>query len=277
MDIRRLADLEEEIGRIPLEGKAGSFIRNEYMEYDFSIPVDFKSILVISFPQPHAYVELETEKGVLKGMIPSGYYNGDQAVGIRDAVIETFERNGEKAKRMHLPMKLLGARSGLTKYGKNNISYVEKFGSQHRLNAFYTTLEPSEDVWELEEDLEICQSCQACAEACPYGAIPKSEFLLDTNRCLSFYLDFEDPLPEWTNYSKINTLVGCDHCQDCCPLNASAEMVQWGRIPCGQLQEILGSDNYDDLSEETRTNLKMLGFDDWYGLFRRNLKLVCHR
>ena len=40
--------------------------------------------------------------------------------------------------RAILPMKLLAVRSGLAKYGKNNICYINGIGSFTRLEAFYT-------------------------------------------------------------------------------------------------------------------------------------------
>jgi len=43
------------------------------------------------------------------------------------------------------PFKTLATRTGLAKYGKNNITYTECGGSYHRLTAFYTDMDLETD------------------------------------------------------------------------------------------------------------------------------------
>lgn len=60
-----------------------------------------------------------------------------------------------------LPQKLLAARSGLARYGKNNIAYVPKFGSHHILVSYYSSLPCVEETWTEPLMLDACRRCTA--------------------------------------------------------------------------------------------------------------------
>ena len=80
----------------------------------------------------------------------------------------------------------IGARSGLTLYGRNNIAYVRKKGSFLRLTAFYRDLACENDPWEDKRMLPACKTCRACLKACPNGVITEDRFLIRVERCLTF-------------------------------------------------------------------------------------------
>jgi len=118
-----------------------------------------------------------------------------------------------------LPWKPLAARSGLARYGKNNITYVDGMGSYHRLAAFISDLPATEDHWQEPQVLERCGKCKACMKACPAGAITADRFLLKAERCLTFHNERRGKFPEWVKPSWHNCLVGCLDCQKACPVN----------------------------------------------------------
>jgi len=60
-----------------------------------------------------------------------------------------------------LPQKLLAARSGLARYGKNNIAYVPEFGSHHMLVSYYSSLPCVEETWTESLMLDACGRCAA--------------------------------------------------------------------------------------------------------------------
>lgn len=280
-----LDDLAKSLETSRPQGPAGDFIKEHYLNYNLGHPEDFHSILVISYPQPHANVTVAFGDSAYTATIPSGYYGHQRAAEIVATIQEALTGDGLRAKRAYLPLKLLGARTGLTQYGKNNISYVADHGSQHRLLAFYTDLrldttsnaspdpisnaapDPS------SHNMALCKDCGLCAAACPYQAIPQDDFLLNTNRCLSFYMDLIDPLPEWVAQAPVQSLLGCNHCQSNCPVNQegeSSEVVHLGHIDSSSTADILSCEDYQSLSPETLAQTQFLDFSDWYPLFRRN-------
>jgi len=280
-----LPRLKDDMDKHRFCGPAGQLIETYYMHYSFEPPQGYQSILVVSYPQPHAQIKVETEDDTKPDgdrtfnniTIPSGYYNPNFADHVQVEILTALEQNGISGKRAHLPLKLLGARSGLTKYGKNNISYVKPYGSQHRLMAFYTDAEAPNVIWEEEIHMDECSHCMACVKACPYGAIKEEDGLIDPNLCLSFYMDLLDTLPPWVNKTKVNALIGCTYCQDACQMNGyftpnTREIL--ATISKTQVDEIHEVDRFEDLSPSTKALVQILGFDDSYALLKRNMGVL---
>jgi len=92
---------------------------------------------------------------------------------------------GYRAARIAAPKKLLAVRSGLARYGRNNIAYVEGLGSYHRLAVFCSDRPCDGDQWMEPRMLDRCKHCQACQRGCPTGAIAADRFLLHAERCLT--------------------------------------------------------------------------------------------
>lgn len=297
--IEILTRLKHDMEKHRFSGAAGQFIEEHYMHYNFDVPQNYRSILVVSYPQPHAQIGIETEgkveteteteggSGLKYVTMPSGYYNPSYAEHMHQEILHALEIKGIRAKAVHLPLKLLGARSGLTQYGKNNISYVRPYGSHHRLVAFFTDMqaEAESNLWVESIQMEDCKYCNACVEACPYSAIQDHEDLIDPNKCLSFYMDLMDPLPPWITQAEakgkthinISAIIGCTHCQDCCHLNHyfSAESRETlAVISKAQVDEIKAVDHYENLSDSTKALVHTLGFEEGYGLLKRNMGVL---
>ena len=83
-------------------------------------------------------------------------------------------------------MKLVAARSGPGRYGRNNICYVEGMGSFHGLEAFYINYPSGADDWQKIEMMDICSSCLLCMENCPTQVIPVEEEIVQFA-----YVEFE--------------------------------------------------------------------------------------
>jgi epoxyqueuosine reductase len=119
------------------------------------------------------------------------------------------------------PEKLLAVRSGLARYGRNNISYVSGFGSFFRITTVCIDIPCEEREWSDPSMLARCEGCVICASACPTEAIPEDRFLLRAERCITYWNEKpgEVPFPEWIEWDWHNCLVGCMHCQLVCPEN----------------------------------------------------------
>jgi epoxyqueuosine reductase len=118
------------------------------------------------------------------------------------------------------------ARSGVGFYGKNTMLITRKHGSWVVLGALVTdaVVEPSAPL-----DLD-CGSCTLCIEACPTGALDDPG-VLDSTRCLSYWTQSPDPIPEEYRAELGAQVYGCDICQDVCPWNRGIEKRRAGEAP----------------------------------------------
>jgi epoxyqueuosine reductase len=110
------------------------------------------------------------------------------------------------------------ARSGVGFYGKNTMLITRRFGSWVVLGTLVTDVE-LESTPPLGAD---CGSCTLCIEACPTGALDEPG-VLDATRCLSYWTQASEPIPEPYREHLGDQVYGCDICQDVCPWNRGIE------------------------------------------------------
>ncbi|HEX4518976.1 MAG TPA: tRNA epoxyqueuosine(34) reductase QueG [Gaiellaceae bacterium] len=118
------------------------------------------------------------------------------------------------------------ARSGVGFYGKNTLLITERHGSWVVLGTLVTTLE-------LEPTAPMspgCGSCTRCIDACPTGALDEPG-VLDATRCLSYWTQVPEPIPEPFREPLGSQVYGCDICQDVCPWNRGVERRRAGLEP----------------------------------------------
>jgi len=169
----------------------------------FTLPEDFptaKSLIVLAVFTPLVKIHFQRQGKPHEVMIPP-QYNGNRVSPediqkiIRRDILPQPEIILKRANRLHL--KLLAVRSGLAKYGRNNISYVERMGSFHFLYAFFTDYEFENDSWTSLEMMPICNKCQICRQKCPTGAIQEEKFVIDAGKCITLYNELPEPFPSW--------------------------------------------------------------------------------
>jgi epoxyqueuosine reductase len=118
------------------------------------------------------------------------------------------------------------ARSGVGFYGKNTMLITRRFGSWVVLGTLITEAE-LEPTPPLDAD---CGSCTLCIEACPTGALDEPG-VLDANRCLSYWTQSGDAIPDSYRSELGVQVYGCDICQDVCPWNRGIEKRRGGLDP----------------------------------------------
>jgi len=110
------------------------------------------------------------------------------------------------------------ARAGVGFYGKNTLLITKRFGSWVVLGTLVTDVE-IEAAARLDLD---CGSCRLCIDACPTGALD-TPGEVDATRCLSYWTQSPEPIPEAMRAPLEDRVYGCDICQDVCPWNRGVE------------------------------------------------------
>jgi epoxyqueuosine reductase len=109
-------------------------------------------------------------------------------------------------------------RSGVGFYGKNTMVITRKHGSWVVLGTLVTDVE-IEQTPRLNLD---CGSCTLCIEACPTGALDEPG-TVDSTKCLSYWTQSGDAIPDEYRGELGDQVYGCDICQDVCPWNRGIE------------------------------------------------------
>jgi epoxyqueuosine reductase len=234
-----------------------------------------RSLIIVTVPQPQVRVTFTRKGQSWSVVIPPTYAlsTDAHAAGLLAAY---FGPRGYKLQKIRLPEKLLAVRSGLARYGKNNITYVAGMGSFHRPVVFISDVPCAEDNWREPSVLALCENCKACAKACPTDAIGADRFQLHAERCLTFHNERPIDFPRWLSPSWHNCLVGCMICQKVCPANrALIGWMQEGPTFDGEETALLLKGAAEDhLPRETLDKLKSLGMLEYLQVIGRNLKAV---
>ncbi len=221
VSVEHIADLKEEI---EARYKEGFLDETLYREYDLAgfesgIPEDLpaaESLIIVAAPQPQFRVRFNFRGRLFHLVIPPTYsHQTDEMVD--NLLADILKPKGFYLRPASLPYKLLAVRSGLAKYGRNNISYIESLGSFYRLRPFFSDLPVIEDRWHSRQLLEQCNKCRACINRCPTGAIVEHRFMVQAEKCLTFHNERKGEFPDWIEPSWHNCLIGCMRCQSVCP------------------------------------------------------------
>jgi len=226
--IDHLADLEEELNDKHSQGLFDkTFYGERLVHFVFKIPKDLASahsIIITSAPQPQKTVAFN-EDGKMYHLVIPPTYSFDTDTKVKSILSRILDQEGYNLYRAALPVKLVAARSGLVKYGRNNITYTETAGSFHRLKAFFSDLPAVADNWLEPQLMESCHQCTACIKKCPTGAIAPDRFIIRAEKCLTFHNERNADFPDWVEPGWHNCLIGCMECQLCCPANR--ELFNW--------------------------------------------------
>jgi epoxyqueuosine reductase len=224
--IEHTVELQKEIMELHDKGMFNEeFYESSLSSFKFDYRKEFpkaKSIIVVAIPYHITKLNFLWEGKISGGTIPPTYISEKiNKLVYKDIEIILNEEGYEVIRPKRLPLKLLSARCGLSKYGRNNITYVPDMGSFYGIQAFYTDLkcEPEKDSWQEAENMPNCSSCNLCVNICPTGCIYKGRFLLHAEDCLTNMNENEEDFPEWVDNKWHNSLVGCMECQMVCPQN----------------------------------------------------------
>jgi len=236
-----------------------------------------KSIIVIATPQPMIRTTFHWRGRAMQFVVPPTYFDGNKVTRqARQLLEEAFKPKSYRLVRAILPIKLLAVRSDLAQYGRNNITYIPKYGSFHRLTAFFSDYDSPLDYWQKKKSLPLCDKCKACLNACPTKAIQKDRFLIHVERCLTYLNEksSEHRFPKWVDASAHNCIVGCMRCQRACPYDK--EVVDWfedrGEFSEEETTYLLNGEFSGAREAKIKKKLKRVGLD--LSTFPRNLEVL---
>ena len=190
-----------------------------------------------------------------------------------------LETAGYRTARAHLALKTLAVRSGLAKYGRNNITYIPGMGSLYSLVAFYSDCPCEQDNWQDSKVMVDCENCSLCRDNCPTGSIPTERFLIHAEKCLGFLNERNPDFPYWVQLQPDwhEAFIGCMRCQFVCPINKPYldNIVAGPSFSEEETGLILKKAPLDNLSPETRQKLKIS--DGVYPLLGPNLSALIEK
>jgi len=241
-----------------------------------SLP-DAKSIIIVATPQPMLRTTFHHDGHSYQFIVPPTYFDNNKVTWhARRLLKEAFRPRSYRLVRALLPLKLLAVRSGLAFYGKTNVTYVPKYGSFHRLTAFYSDYDSPVDNWQEKRALPLCGKCKACLNACPTGAIQKDRFLIRAEICLTYLneKDSKHKFPKWVDPSSHNALIGCMRCQRVCPYNKKVadRFEDRGEFSEEETEYLLKGRFSGPKAASIEKKLKRLGLD--LSTFPRNLQAL---
>jgi epoxyqueuosine reductase len=180
-----------------------------------------RALIAVAVPCPAQWISFELPDAVVQARVPPTY--GDDARMDQEVARELEALLPELGGMAPLrgPRKAVATRLGLTRYGRNNVTYAPGLGSYVLLCAMLSGAAPASRLPPAPGPaaMAACASCDACLAACPTGAIPRQRFLLNAERCLVAFNEVPGGWPPWLSASSHNCLVGCLACQEVCPAN----------------------------------------------------------
>lgn len=275
-----LNDLQHELNEQLAQGSINREFYDEIIsrydiDWDFEPRTDLpmaQSIIIVAAPQPKVRIKFELSGNTLYATIPPTYLHDVDAEVLH--IIEShLKDHGYTAYDAILPEKLLAVNSGLARYGRNNIAYIDDWGSYFRIKAYISDVPLASDNWQEVKMLERCTRCSLCLKKCPTGAIHEESFLIHAEQCLTFFNEGSKEFPGWIDSSWHNCLIGCMVCQDVCPINK--DQIDWiidgEEFSEEETMMILEGESKSNLPRMTFGKLKRLYMVEYHNLLSRNL------
>jgi epoxyqueuosine reductase len=186
-----------------------------------------EAVLLVSLRCPTHVVTFELDGRTFDGLLPPTYYRYQPVFADVRTELRIVLGEGVPIGLLKAPLKSLSVIMGLSRYGRNNVTYVPGFGSGHQLCGYAVGGETGRRLREafarpetpLETPLDRCAGCRACANACPAGAFKEDVFLLSAEKCNTVASEARGALRDGIRSAGPACLVGCLACQVVCPEN----------------------------------------------------------
>ena len=281
VSITHLPDVQNTVGELVRQGILSEKLCRDwqfYLDSNKNLP-EAKTIIIVAMPQFITYLCFRWQGIDYPANIPPGYFTQKDESCAAAILKGVIEHKGYKVSKARLALKTLAVRSGLAKYGRNNISYVPGMGSFHRLIAFYTDYLCEKDDWDEIRLMKSCDNCSLGRENCPTGSISNERFLIHAENCLTHFNEYEYDFPQWLKPEWHDALIGCMRCQSVCPVNKPyLNKIEKGPTFSEEETElILNRKPVEQLNSETRIKLERMVQDEIYPVMGRNLRALIEK
>ena len=244
-----------------------------------SVLKNTKSIIVVAAPQIISKASFQYKNNTYSLTIPPTYVADDITSKVTELTYETVSEYGFCAVKAPIPKKQLAVKSGLAKYGRNNITYINGMGSFHTLIAYYTDLDLLADSWQEAEINSDCTNCSVCLKNCPTGAISANRFLIHAEKCMTYFNEYSSPnydFPEWIKPEWHNSLVGCMSCQLKCPKNSTFvnKHIELAAFTEEETKLLLDKVPLNILPKDTVKKLNNIAMTSNYSFLSRNIGIL---
>jgi len=241
-----------------------------------------RSVIVVSTPAHLRSVGFRWKGTTHTLLVPGGYFYYENEAFREPLRRQVAARVVGDAKAnlvfANPALKTLAVRSGLAEYGKNNITYVDGYGSFHILWAFFCEAELPDQWTRPYRTMRACEGCSVCARDCPTQAIRGSDFVLDAGRCITAYNEVKEPLPDWIDAKAHNSLIGCLKCQYDCPANSVPRQKCEPVAELNEAETGMLLNGRGEAKLEVGISEKLKGLGDWYAkdmkYLSRNIRLA---
>jgi epoxyqueuosine reductase len=285
--IEHLAEMKQALEKLNGERKVNQqkTIQGYLKDLEYHAPKEMpnaRSLIVVSTPWQLRSVGFRWKGNEHTLLIPGGYFYYENEAfrePLRSQVaLRVVGDPGAKLVFANPPLKTLAVRSGLAEYGKNNITYVDGYGSFHVLWAFYSEAVLADEWTRPYRTMRICEGCPVCIRGCPTQAIRESEFVVDAGRCITAYNEMKEPIPDWVDAKAHNALIGCLKCQNDCPANRGVNQGYEHIADLSEAETAVLLEERHDANLEVRISEKLKGLGDWYAkdmkYLSRNVRLA---
>ena len=286
------------IGRFPALQKEFDAARNNsqlgrnkmYLDQiaplNFKVPGDFpnaKSVVVVAAYSKNMVSNFWLDGNSYRIMIPFQYYNDDLNAEKLKGIIQKdiIKTPGRRVVDISskLSLKLLAARSGLGRYARNGLVFVDGMGSYNILYAFLTDHPFSEDHWTSLEILNECNRCHACERTCPTRCISRWSYSVNIDKCLTLYNENPGEFPNYILGSMHHALMGCMQCKAPCPVNEGiADLTgKLEDVSEEETRKILRGVPDEALLKSLQRKLRQFraaGSKDQFSILKRNLSVL---
>ena len=290
VSVEHLEELQEDIDKLRRAGKlSNNKVYRSYIDSKkFEVPETFpnaKSIIVLAIFSKLGLVNFHLNGKKYEVVIPPNYYDdGTTFEDFENLILnEIIKEPGYKVEFTLKPhRKLLAVRSGLGRYGRNNICYIDGWGSMFYLYTYFTDYKFEKDHWTEIKMMDQCENCTICYNNCITKAIPPpsdDNFVINATNCIPVYNEIEGIIPDWIPSNAHNVLIGCMRCQTPCPSNSEVMgLTEYlGDITEEETKMLLNGYYDEKLGESLSKKLKMFLPSDAersLPVIKRNLELL---
>ena len=278
VSIERLEEIKEEMEELQkdelLTGFQKWILIDQYILDVPNVDFDVRSIIITA-----KRYHMQKAEYHYSGKIAHDYV-GLPPVDSVALVPEILNKFGFHAQHIYwLPAKRLSVRSGLAEYGRNNLTFIDGWGSLFGYDCFVSDMKCEDDAWRPVVNMDLCKACNKCLQKCPTGAILSERFLINNERCLSRYNEnSENPYPDWIPPTAHKSIIDCIQCQKYCPKNEPIfeEMSQKDTIVFTEeeTEYLLAGTRKEELPDSLREKIDKYDFNWFYTCIPRNLQAM---